>query len=408
MHPPGADVVVVRHGEIGIKSAQVQHSMEGQLRDNLAAMLADRDVAGTVDDEHGRLYVRTTESSVEAATDATADTFGVVSASPAVQVESTMEAICGALANAARAHYDGGTFAIEARRAGTPDAHPYSSTDLQEQGGAAVWEAAERHGIEPAVDLDDPDHTFFVEARPDRAFVFREKRPGPGGLPLGTQAPLVALVSGGIDSPVAAWEAMKRGSPVYPLYVDLGEYGGVDHRVRAEETVASLGLYEPSRDLALRVAPGGDGVDLLVETMGPLRMLGFRRFMFSIAAHVAESLGAAGIVTGEAIGQKSSQTAANLRTTSAATDVPVHRPLLSMDKPDVTARAREIGTFDDATIAAGCNRVAPNLPATAATLEQVRAAEPAGLFELAREAADAAVANGVAGPQPHSSDQQAN
>jgi thiamine biosynthesis protein ThiI len=385
MHPPGADTVLVRHGEIGVKSPQVQHSMERQLRNNLAGLLADRDVPGDLEVEHGRLYVHTDESAVEAATAAAADTFGVVSASPAVVVEPSMEAIREALGSAARAGYDGGTFAVRARRAGEPEAHPYSSRDLESDGGAAVWEAAEDAGFEPAVDLDDPDHTFFVEARADRAFVYREKRPGPGGLPLGTQAPLVALVSGGIDSPVAAWEAMSRGSPIYPLYVDLGDFGGPDHRARAAATVEALRRYAP--DLALRVAPGGDGVDRLVESMGDLRMLSFRRFTFAIAEAVAEDLDAVGIVTGEAIGQKSSQTATNLRVTSAATALPIHRPLVAMDKDEVTDRARDIGTFEDATIPAGCNRVAPSLPETAGSLAAVRDAEPDDLFELARDAA---------------------
>jgi thiamine biosynthesis protein ThiI len=245
-------------------------------------------------------------------------------------------------------------------------------------------------GHDPAVDLDDPDWAVSVEARPEQAFVFLEHRDGPGGLPVGSQAPLVALVSGGIDSPVAAWLAMKRGSPIVPLYVDLGDYGGHDHRARAEATVADLAGYAPNLDLDLRVAPGGEAVDRLVAEMAQFRMLSLRRFMLAVGEAVASAVGAAGIVTGEAIGQKSSQTAANLRVTSAVTDLPVHRPLLAMDKADITERARAIGTFDDATISAGCNRVAPDQPATAADLERVREVEPDDLVDLAREAAAAA------------------
>ena len=389
MHPPGADVVLLRHGEIGVKSAQVQSAMEGRLHDNVGALLADRGLRSAVTREHGRLYVQADERTVEAATDAATQAFGVVSASPALEVEPTLPAITDALAETARTHYEGGTFAVRARRAGQAHEHPFSSRDLEEAGGSAVWTAAEAAGLEPAVDLEDPDWTVFVEARPNRAFVFLEKREGPGGLPLGSQAPLVALVSGGIDSPVAAWLAMKRGSPIYPLYVDLGDYGGPDHRMRAEATVRDLSAYAPNFDLALRVAPGGDGIDRLVAEMDSFRMLGLRRFMLAVADAVATDLGAAGLVTGEAVGQKSSQTAANLRVTSAATDLPIHRPLLTTDKTDITALAREIGTFADATIPAGCNRVAPSQPATAASLERVRAAEPDDLFELAREAADA-------------------
>jgi thiamine biosynthesis protein ThiI len=126
----------------------------------------------------------------------------------------------------------------------------------------------------------------------------------------------------------------------------------------------------------------------LVDEMDQQRMLSLRRFMYAVAEGVAERVGAVGIVSGEAIGQKSSQTAANLAVTSAATTLPVHRPLVTMDKPEIEARAREIGTYHDSTIPAGCNRVAPSLPETDARLAAVEAAEPTDLFDLAAAAAE--------------------
>ena len=386
MHPPGASVVLIRHGEIGTKSEHVSRKMEGRLRDNIAAILADRGFDDPVTRRRTRLFVETTPERIEAVTDAATDAFGVVSASPALRVEPTMDAIEAALAKTASAHYQGGTFAVRARRAGQPEEHAFSSGDLERRGGDAVWQAAEANDVVPEVDLDDPDLTLFVECRLDDAYVFLEKRDGPGGLPVGTQDHLVVLVSGGIDSPVAAWEAMSRGSPIVPLYVDLGDYGGVDHRLRAEATVADLARYAPNLDLSLHVAPGGEAVDRITDTE-QFRMLYLRRFMLRVAEHVAEEVGAVGIVTGESIGQKSSQTTANLRVTSAATEYPVHRPLLTRDKSDITQHGRVIGTFEEATISAGCNRVAPDNPATAATLSAVREAEPEELAELAREAA---------------------
>lgn len=387
MHPPGADTVLVRHGEIGTKSEQVGRKMEGQLRDNIAAILSDRGFDDRVECERNRLYVRTNSDRIEAVTDAVTDAFGVVSASPASRTEPTLDAISACLSDAARAHYEGGSFAVRARRAGETDAHPFSSTALEEEGGAAIWRAAEAGDVNPKVDLDDPDLTFFVECRADDAFVFLEKRDGPGGLPYGTQRPMVALVSGGIDSPVAAWETMRRGCPVIPLYIDLGEYGGPDHRARAESTVDALARYAPSDDLTLRVASGGEAVDEIVERTEKHRMLVLRRFMFLVAEAVAEAENAVGIVTGEVIGQKSSQTGANLRVTSAVTDFPVHRPLLSLDKSTISERARTIGTYDDATISAGCNRVAPTYPETAASLAEIQRVQPETLETLASSAA---------------------
>jgi thiamine biosynthesis protein ThiI len=388
MHPSGGDVVLVRYGEIGVKSRQVQARMESHLQKNLQRQLEDRSLPADVEREHTRLYVHTEPDAIEAVTETATETFGVVSASPAHSVEPTMDAICTELSEMARDQYDGGSFAVRARRAGDEKTHPFASTDIEREGGTAVWKAAESEGVEPRVDLDDPDLTFYVECRPHRAFVFVEKRDGPGGLPLGTQEPVVALVSGGIDSPVAAWEVMKRGCPVYPLYVDLGDYGGVDHRVRAEETVARLQRYVPGAELPIRIAPGGPGFDRIVEAVETARMLVVRRYMLRIATHVADELDAVGIVTGESIGQKSSQTSAGLRVTSAVTEYPVHRPLVSIDKTTITERAKRIGTYEQATIDAGCNRLAPETPATRPPLSTVRDAEPTDVARLAREAAD--------------------
>ncbi|WP_128223157.1 tRNA sulfurtransferase [Halobacteriaceae archaeon SHR40] len=389
MHPPGAGTVLVRYGEVGIKSDQLRTRMEKQLQANSRAILDDRDLPGSVEQAYTRLYVHTTPARIDEVTDAVTDAFGVVSASPALRVDPTMAAICDALADAARDQYDGQTFAVRAQRAGPQSAHPFSSPELEREGGSVVHTAAQEEGYEPTVDLDDPEMTFSVECRQDDAYVFLERRDGPGGLPVGTQKPLVALVSGGIDSPVAAWLTMKRGAPVIPLYVDLGEYGGVDHRMRAIDTVERLRRFAPNVDCRLRVAPGGEGIEQIAGVTEMYRMLVARRFMFRIAAAVAEDVGAVGVVTGESIGQKSSQTTANLRVTSAAIDLPIHRPLLSMDKPEITERAKKIGSYDDSTIDAGCQQLAPEAPATQPPLERIGAAEPDDLARLAAEAAAA-------------------
>lgn len=388
MHPPDADTVLVRYGEIGVKSTHVQARMETVLQKNLVAILRDRGFDEPVEREHTRLYVETCPARIESVTDAVTDCFGVVSASPSRQVEPTEEAILEELKSTAAAHYEGGTFAVRVRRAGPSSTHPFTSVELEEAGGSAIWTVAKQTGYDPEVDLEAPDMTFFVEVRPRTAYVFLEKRAGPGGLPLGTQEPLVALVSGGIDSPVAAWEVMKRGSPIVPLYVDLGQYGGVDHRLRAEETVRTLREYAPNFDLEFLVAPGGETIDQIVAETRQHRMLVLRRFMLRVAECVANEQGAVGIVTGEAIGQKSSQTTAGLATTSAATTLPVHRPLLSIDKTEITRRAVDIGTYHDATIDAGCNRIAPETPATKPSPGAVESAEPTDIHELAEAVAE--------------------
>ena len=384
MHPPGADVIVVRHGELGVKSDQVRIKMERQLQGHLNALLEDRDIPGTVRTERNRLYIETEPEHVDRATEAATEAFGVVSASPAIRIEPELDAIFDAMERTTEACYDGGSFAVAARRAGGDEIHDFDSRDLEQEGGATVGETIDSMGHSPDVDLDNPDFTVFVEARPEKAFVFVAKHAGPGGLPLGSQRPLVALLSGGHDSPIAAWEAMRRGSPVMPVYVGLGAHGGVDHQARAAAAADRLAALAPEYDMSRRIAEAGDIVAKLVEKVGDTRMLSLRRAMLAIAEGVASEYDAVGIVTGEAIGQKSSQTTANIAVTDRATTLPVHRPLLTMDKTEIMERARELGTYEESSIPTGCNRVAPSYPETNADLAAVEAAEPADLLERAR------------------------
>ncbi|MEF8892683.1 tRNA sulfurtransferase [Halodesulfurarchaeum sp.] len=381
MKVPGADAIIVRHGDIGVKTSRVQSWMEQTLAENLDAMLSARSIEGTVEQHWGRLFIRT--PAPHSAARAAADVFGVVSASPARSVQPQMAAISKTLADVAEKTYDRGSFAVDARRAGD---HEFTSQDVGRIGGEAIWEAVADQ-FDPEVDLDDPDHTFAVEVRDTEAFVFRGRIDGPGGLPIGTQEPLVALISGGIDSPVAAWLAMKRGAPIIPLYFDLGEYGGADHRARAVDTVRTIAASAPGQDWQLRVADIGSTLESICNRIGDTRMLSVRRLMLRAAGEIAAKTGAEGIVTGESIGQKSSQTVTNLHVTDRITDWPVHRPLLAFDKQEIIARARSIGTYETATVDTGCNRIAPDNPETAAPIDRVEGAEPAAFEEWAREAA---------------------
>ena len=380
MHPPGADTVLVRHAELGVKSEAVRRRMEDRLAENLLARCGDRGVEAGVDHRRTRILLRTPDPS--RAAESVADTPGLASVSPARSVPPELDAITEAIAGTAGAHYDGGTVAVRARRAGPADAHPFTSGDIERKGGDAIGATVDHDGV----DLDDPDFRVGVECRRAEAYVFCETLDGPGGLPVGTQAPVVALLSGGIDSPVAAYEMLRRGCPVVPLYVDLGPYGGADHRARAEAAARRLARIAPNHDLTLRVSPGGPAVERIADAVGAERMLVLRRFMLRVAADLAEEGEAVGVVTGEAVGQKSSQTAANLAATAAGVDLPVHRPLLTRDKASIVEQARGLGTFEDATVAAGCDRIAPQHPETNATAAAVDAALPDGFDALVAEA----------------------
>lgn len=373
------DTVLVRYGEIGVKSSKVRQRMEEILRRNVERSIEKRGVEATVERGWSRVIVE--PSDAETAAEAAAETFGVSSASPCAVVEGTVGSVAEAVAGLARREYDGGSFAVDARRAGDEDAHPFTSVDIEREAGAAVVEA-----VGAPVDLEEPDEVFGVEVRGETAYVYADEYDGFGGLPYGTQADVAALVSGGIDSPVAAWRAMRRGCPATVVYVDMEEYGGPDHVGRAYETAEKLARYVPDEFVMYRI-PGGEAIRRLLNEVDGTRMLSYRRFMLRAAEVVAEKTDAVGVVTGEAVGQKSSQTSRNLRATDAAVSMPVHRPLLGFDKPEIVETARRIGTYKTAKVDAGCHAVAPSHPETSASLGEVRDAEPDGLLELAEEAA---------------------
>ncbi|KAB1188333.1 MULTISPECIES: tRNA uracil 4-sulfurtransferase ThiI [Haloferax] len=376
-----AHVVLVGYGEVGTKSSSVRAKMEERLRENVQAVLDDRSLSGRVEREWSRILVRDPDDP-DAVAAACAEVPGVVWARPSVVCDPDLDEIVAVCRDLAADHPDGASFAIDEDRVGPKDAHDFSGPDIAREAGSAVVDVTGA-----PVDLDNPTVTYRVECREDAAYVAVRRFDGPGGLPLGTQGKAVALISGGIDSPVATWEMMRRGCEIVPVYVDLGDFGGADHRARAIETVRTIARRAPNFDIRVHVVPGDDVVQRLMDTIDDTRMLSLRRVMLAIAAEVAEDEGAHSIVTGESLGQKSSQTGENIAVTEAAVDYPVHRPLFTRDKTAIVDEARALGTYTDSTLPVGCERVAPSFPETNASLSAVEAAEPDDLFDLAAAAA---------------------
>ena len=264
------DGVLVRFGEIGIKSAPVRRQMEERLRTNIENALLRRRVEGHVRRLGPRLWM--TGPDVAALVDVATHTFGVVSASPAIVVDSSMEAMGGAAAKAALAH-DWDTFGVRPTRTGE---HTYKSQDVGIRVGSAIYEAAQAAGRSPRVDLDDPDLEVHVEVRDDKAWIMTEKAPGPGGLPLGSQGKVVVLLSD-TASALAAWMMMRRGCAVVPVHA--GDTGSIP--LELMEALTPWGL--------------GDDVELLPVCSGTTS----KTALLEAADSVARSHGALSVVTGE-------------------------------------------------------------------------------------------------------------
>ncbi len=367
-----ADVVIIRFGEISLKSNKVRNRMINRLSKNINAALKNIGVECTVYNKWSRIIIEEFEETKNIV-DAVSILPGVVSLSPCKVVEPKIETISRGLVEIGLENFEGNTFGVDARRVGEKDTHNFSSRDICEEAGSVLLDNL---GENVEVDLNHPDQWFYVECRKEKAFLYLKKYPGPGGLPVGAEGKILALISGGHDSPVAAYKMMCRGCEVVPLYFSMGDYSGIDLDIRAFKTIQKLKKFAPNFDWDVRVAEIGETVEKLMEDLNNTRMVVLRRFMFKIAEKLAEKEGARGIVTGESLGQKSSQTLGNLDVVSRATKIPVHRPLLSFDKPDIIEIARGIGTFSGSKIEAGCTEIAPNRPEVYGDLEKIKDVEP--------------------------------
>lgn len=294
--PTQTDGVLVRFGEIGIKSPPVRRSMVERLRRNLLDAMLARGAEGDVRQVGARLWMVGPDTDKLA--DAAVHTFGVVSASPARLVPATIEAMSAAAIPLALARKDWTSFAVRAAREGT---HPFTSQEIGVQVGSAVFKAAEADGRKPKVRLDKPDLEVHIDVRNDRAYVFAHHLPGPGGIPAGAQGKVVALVSDPA-SLLAAWLMMRRGCAVYPVHAGPGPVPGLD-------VLNAWGLRKT------RTIPEGPKAALLES-----------------AARIARGHDAAALVTGETI--DSVLTPASL---------PVLRPVCGLEPDEVQRFGAIIG-----------------------------------------------------------------
>jgi thiamine biosynthesis protein ThiI len=367
------DSVIVRFGgEIGIKSEWTRRTYEKLLLKNIKNTLKHHKIAYNESvRKRGRIYIKTNKANEVAS--ALKRVFGISSVSPAIETTASMSDITQTAVNVAKDTIESqSSFAIRCHRVGE---HSYSSMDVCKEVGKQVLTSLKDRNLK--VKLNNPQFTINIEIRDSKAYVFPENVQGPGGFPLGSQAKVICLLSGGIDSPVACWLAMKRGCPAVPVYLDNTPY--TDEATTAKALDVAKKLFEWSIGFPRKayVVPNGKNLETFVkEAPRKLTCILCKRMMYRIAERIAEMEKAEGIVTGEAIGEQASQTMHNLRVLDEApAKYPIHRPLLGFDKTETEAIARKIGTFEiSIRKAKGCN-AAPNKPSTKARLEIVKEAE---------------------------------
>jgi thiamine biosynthesis protein ThiI len=361
------DVVIVRYGEIAIKSEQIRRKYEDLLIYNLEAMLRqDRIEFDGIFRERGRIFVRTKDPK---APGSVSKVFGAVSCSPAVVAGPTVDEACAVAAKIGMEIIgEGQSFAIMPRRSVKDKS--FTSQDLGRLCGDAVFNAvADRH---PRVNLKNPDHAIYVELREKQSYIFTEIVKGVGGMPLGSQGRMVALVSGGIDSPVAAWLLMKRGCEIIPLYMDNTPYCGEDAKARTLETVRKLKEWSPGHPMKMFIAPHGKNLAAFIEKGNKKYTCVFcKHLMYKVATVIAQREGAHGIITGSSLGQVASQTSENMLAEAYDVCFPIYHPLIGLDKEEIMTIAKKIGTYDISIRKAGGCQAVPRHPSIHGRLEEV-------------------------------------
>jgi thiamine biosynthesis protein ThiI len=277
------------------------------------------------------------------------------------------------------------SFRIETQRG--DKTFPLNSPEINRQLGAAVKEQSGAR-----VDLSNPELTVTVEILPHDAFFGFEKISGAGGLPVGASGRLVALISGGIDSPVAAYRMMKRGCRLIFVHFHSAPYLDKTSQEKVRQLITLLTRHQFLSRLYL--VPFGEIQRQIVTAVNrPLRVVLYRRMMLRIAEAIARKEKAKALVTGESLGQVASQTLENISVIQQAATLPILRPLVGMDKQEIIDQARRMGTFDISSIPDQdcCQLFVPKHPATKARFDEVEEAESRlEILELLRYGIDQA------------------
>ena len=279
------------------------------------------------------------------------------------------------------------SFAVRTRRE-NPGV-PVRSKDWDPAIGARIQ--ARRH---LPVDLSNPAVTIHIEALKKQAIVYAEKIPGPGGLPVGASGRVAAMLSGGIDSPVAALRMMKRGCEVVFVHFHGAPYLSRASAEKAGDLAELLDTYQLGSRLYL-IPFGALQKDIVLTAPAADRVVLYRRFMLRITERIAALEGAAAIVTGESLAQVASQTLSNMIAVEEAATLPLFRPLIGMDKEEIISEAKALGSFDISIEPDQdcCTLFVPKHPATksrAPDLRRLEAAMPAGAM-IERALAEAEV-----------------
>jgi tRNA uracil 4-sulfurtransferase len=359
--------IVVHYQEIALKGKNRPWFLS-RLARNLRSAVADLNVK-TVRQLMGRIeVVLGPDATREQVGERIRRTFGVANFSYAARTELNLDTLSNSILRDLQ-NRTCQSFRVSVRRA--DKRFPMTSPEVEREVGGRIKDA---RGWK--VDLENADLVIHVELLSVEAFYCFGKERGPGGLPIGTAGRVVCLLSGGIDSPVAAHRMMKRGCAV--TFVHFHSYPILSRasQDKVRELVTLLTQWQ--RRSRLYLVPFGDiQQQVVLAVPAPMRVVVYRRLMMRIAEQIARVRHAKALVTGDVVGQVASQTLENLSVIGAVATLPVFRPLIGMDKEEITAEAIKLGSYPISIVPDQdcCTLFTPRHPLTRARLAQIASAE---------------------------------
>ncbi|MDA2936525.1 tRNA 4-thiouridine(8) synthase ThiI [Patescibacteria group bacterium AH-259-L05] len=363
--------VICHYSEIGLKGKN-RKFFEEKLIYNIKQVLKPSDVefAKRIS---GRILIKLTSKggkSQEHIQRALYHVFGVAYFAFARESEQTIEAMQKTAYELIR-DKEFKTFRVLTKRSNKN--FPIISPEVNKKVGAYIFKHI---SSDKRADLTNPDFTVYVEIVEKYAFVYVEKFQGPGGLPVGVGGRALVLLSGGIDSPVASYYAMKRGVKLDFIHFHAYPYTNKASIEKVRKIITILNQFQFTSTLYL--SSFADIQKQIVAKASPkLRVVLYRRFMARIAESIAQKNNSVALVSGESLGQVASQTLENIYTISNAVDILILRPLIGQDKQEIVEKAKEVGTYDISILPDQdcCVRFVPKHPETKARLKDVEKAE---------------------------------
>ncbi|MXQ53657.1 tRNA uracil 4-sulfurtransferase ThiI [Shimazuella alba] len=356
------NVILIRYGELSLKGRN-QKLFEDRLIRNIREKLKDYESV-RVTREHGRLFVELGEHPAEPIMELLKDVFGIVSFSPAIRINSQIEEMEQTAANIFSSYPGISTFKVESRRA--DKRFPIRTGEINPRIGSYILD----HFPHAKVDVHHPELEIKVEVRIKGTYIYGKETAGVGGLPVGTSGKVLLMLSGGIDSPVAGYLALKRGVELHAIHFHSHPF--TSERAKQKVLDLSQTLTRFGGKIRLYVVPFTHiQTEIRKHCYENYSITIMRRMMLRIAEKVAKQYDLKALFTGESLGQVASQTLESLQAINDVTTIPILRPLISMDKTEIMQIAKKIGTYETSILPYEdcCTVFVPEQPKTKPTIK---------------------------------------